>query len=588
MNYIDKKLINVSLGREPADLVIQNGTLVDVILRRTFPGGIAISSERIAAIGDVDYAIGEETTVIDATGCYLVPGLIDPHVHPEVSKMSINRFTEAALALGTTSILCSFDQANVIAGIDCVRFLLDEVKKTPLKVFHSGPSRLPYTTPASTVAQSFKEKEHDQAMSWEESNGMWEYMVESIEWMEAPVLYAADKLIDSGRLAHGHLPFTFGPRLNAAAAAGVRDDHESWFPNELFDKTRVGIYSYLRKASCVDNIKDCIKAVTELGLTSEYICLCTDDVDGTDLTENGYMDHLVRYAIQLGVDPITAIQMCSINCARANRVDHLVGSLAPGRFADILFVKDLTEFKLERVIANGKVVAENGKLLVEIESPKYPEVLFNTMHLNKTISEADVQITVPTTAKEADALVMQVLPNQIRVRMDATLPVKDGVVLADPQRDICFISVTDRHTGKGTTATTFISGYGLQNGAFATSLSPDDDNIICIGTNAADMAFAINRLFEIKGGQIVVADGKVMAELPLPICGIMSDLPIDQMIVKEKELDEALQNLGVIVPKPFFSILFLSITAIPQYAITDQGFVDYSTKDYVEPVQAYR
>lgn len=584
MGYIDRDLLQVSLGKQKADIILSGAKVVNVYSRSVSAANVAIHKNRIAAVGDVEYLRCDTTEIVDVSDKYLVPGLIDPHIHPEVSKLSLLRFAEAALSKGTTSIFCAFDQVGVVAGVDGIRFCLDEMGKTALKVFHSGPSRLPYTTPSSTVGFSFHDKEHERVAQWAESNGMWETMVESIENLEEPVLSSADFLHRQGRLLHGHLPFTFGPQLQAAAAAGIRDDHESWSPQEVIQKVGMGIYALLRKASCVDNIRDCLKAVTELDLPSRYVALCTDDVDASDLVEHGYMDFLVRYAISLGVDPVTAIQMCTINAAESARVDHLVGSLTPGRFADVLVVGDLTQFAVEKVFASGQLVVDDGKLLVSYGHSDYPESFSGTMKLDRPVVTEDIFLAAPVLSGSTRALVMQLLPSQVRVRREADLPVEEGMIQPDPSQDVCYISVTDRYSGEGKTSSGFIGGFGLQRGAFATSLSPDDDNVICIGASVADMTVAINRLFELDGGQIVVCDGKVTAELPLPICGIMADLPINEMAAKEKELEQVLASQGVSIPKPFFSQIFLSITAIPEFAITDAGFVSYKTKDYINPI----
>lgn len=582
--YIDKALIEVALGVKKADKIIKGAQLVNVFSRTIAPSDVAICDKRIAAVGDVDYTQGDNTEIIDAKDSFLVPGLIDPHIHPEVSKLTITKFAEAALAKGTTSIFCSFDQIGVTAGLPGIRFCLDEAKRTALKIFHSSPSRLPYTTPASTVGFDFDQNDHEQVMQWEEANGMWETMIESIENFEEGVLEPANAYQKAGKLLHGHLPFTFGPQLNAAASIGIRDDHESWFAHEVIQKTDKGIYSFLRKASCVDNIKDCIKAITEQGLPSRYIALCADDIDASELIDNGYMDHLLRYAIQLGVDPVTAIQMCSINAAQAGRVDHWVGSITPGRYADILIVKDLTEFTIEKVYANGELMAENRQNIKTYHTPEYPAYFYNTMALNNPITPEDIHIKAPTKANSAEVIVMQLLPNQIRIKRNAILNVENGIVQPDPNQDVCYISVTDRYTGDGKTASAFIGGFSLKEGAFATSLSPDDDNIICIGANVEDMVIAINRLFALGGGQIVVCNGAIKAELPLPICGIMSEISAEEMKNQEEKLKKATSQQGVSMSNPFFSQIFLSITAIPEYAITDQGLVSYETKDYNNPI----
>jgi adenine deaminase len=586
---LEPHLIRVALGQQPADLVIENGNLLNVATREILPGGVAIAGKRIAAIGDVGYCLGPSTERIDAGGKILTPGLIDSHVHPEVSKLTINRFAEAAIARGTTSIMCSLDQVGVVAGVEGMRFVLDAAKRTPLKVFHCGPSRLPYTTPASTVRYSFGPREHRQAMTWPESVGMWEYMIESIERMEEPVLEIAGELLDSRRLPHGHLPFTNGPRLQAAAAAGARSCHENWLAEEVVAKLRQGLYAFLRKASYVDNFVACLKAVTEMPqMSTRRIALCSDDTDCTDLVELGYVDHFVRHAVELGVDPITAIQMCTINPAEAYRVDDQVGILAPGRIADVVLVKDLTGYQIDTVIADGQIVVRNGALVAPFEGVAYPEPFQHTMHRSRRITEADIYQSAPAGATQARALVMYVEPWQIRTRREVVLPVRDGNVLPDAEQHALYVSVTDRHSGEMKTASAFIGGFGLKRGAMATSLSPDDDNVICVGASVPDMVVAINHLFDIGGGQVVACDGAVTHELALPVAGIMADIPVVEMAEKERELHEAVVSLGATLQRrPFFTLLFLSITAIPEYSLTDQGFVEYATRSYISPLQSW-
>lgn len=589
MKTIDRDVVRVAAGKRPADLVIRGGQLVDVALHRVVRADVAISGRQVAAVGDVSYTVGAGTQIVDASDYYLVPGLIDPHIHPEVSKLTINRFAEAAIAHGTTAIMCSLDQVGVVAGVAGMRYVLDAAARTPLKVFHCGPSRLPYTTPASTVGHRFGPAEHRQVMSWPESVGMWEYMVESIERMEEPVLEIAGELLDSGRLPHGHLPFTDGPRLQAAAAAGSRSCHENWFAGEVVAKLRLGQYVFLRKASYVDNFVDCLKAVTESPqMETARIALCSDDTDCTDLVELGYGDHFVRHAVELGVDPITAIQMCSINAATAYRVEDQVGIIAPGRSADVVLVRDLTRFQVDTVVADGKVVVRDGALLAPFERAEYPAIFQHTMHRSRTINEGDIYQTVPTDATRAHVCVMHILPSQIRVGREAVLPVSGGQVLPDPEQDAIYVSVTDRHSGGVKTASAFIGGFGLKQGAMATSLSPDDDNVICVGASVPDMVVAINHLFDIGGGQVVACDGHVTHELALPVAGIMADIPVAEMAAKERELDEAVRALGAdLQRRPFFTLLFLSITAIPEYSLTDQGFVAYASRSYLNPVQSW-
>lgn len=587
MKYLDKTLIKTALGQDFADSVVKGGKLVNVFTEKIYPADVAIKAGRVVAVGDVDYCIGEKTEIIDATGKYLTPGLIDSHLHAEVPKVTMTRLANAIVARGTTSIMTPLDQTGVVAGLEAMRWVLDEAKKTPLKVFHSGASRLPYTTPASTIGHTYGPKEHAVAQRWEEAVGIWEYMTDSIIDFDEPVLEVAEMAIQNKLTLHGHAPLTVGKALSAHAACGMRDDHESYTAEELAEKLQYGVYALIRRGTHSDNVPNCVQAITELGLPSRRMGLCTDDLDCSDIAELGLIDYLVRYVIRLGVDPITAIQMGSLNTAEAYRVDHLVGSIAPGRIADILLVSDLPNFVVDTVIADGKVVAHNGKMVNPVVSPEYPANFKNTMHLEKPVLTKDLYIQVDPKATKADVLAIHMEPDEglLSQGREVTLKVVDGKVMPDADQNVNFITVTDRHSGKGLTGKGFISGFNLKRGAIATSTSPDDDNIICVGASVDDMACAINHLVETGGGQVAVLDGKVLAEIQLPILGLMADISVEEMAAMEHKLNEAAYQLGTVLKRPFFFIIFLSITAIPDYAMTDRGLVAHATRTVIDPVR---
>jgi len=587
MKYINKRLIRVGLGQEPADTVIKGGNLVNVFTSQIYPADVAIADGRIAAVGDVEYSIGDQTEIIDASGKFLTPGLVEAHLHAEVPKVTMTRLANAIVERGTTSLMTPIDQVGVVNGLDGIRWVLDEAKETPLKIFHSGASRLPYTTPASTIATTYGPKEHAIAQKWEEAVGIWEYMNDSILDFDEPVFEAAEMAIQNKLTLHGHAPVTMGKNLSAHVAAGMRDDHESYLPAELAEKLANGVYGIIRRGTHSDNVPLCVKVVTEMRLPTRHLCLCTDDLDCSDITELGLIDYLVRYVIQQGIDPVTAIQMGTINTAECYRVDHLVGSVAPGRVADILLVSDLPNFVVDAVIANGKLVARNGKMIEPLPSPKYPDSFYNTMHLEKTKTADDLYITVDKNITKVDVLAVHLEPEEglLSQGRETTLKVVDGKVMPDAEQGINYITVTDRHSGKGITGKGFISGFGLKRGAIATTTSPDDDNIICVGASVEDMAVAINYLVEIGGGQVAVLDGKVLADIPLPICGLMADVSVEEMAQMEKKLNAAGHSLGSGLKRPFFFIIFLSITAIPEYAMTDRGLVAHATRTVIDPIQ---
>jgi adenine deaminase len=588
MKYIDRRLIQVSFGQQPADAVIRGGSLINVYTAQIYPADVAVANGRIAAVGDVGYTIGERTEIIDARGAFLAPGLIDAHLHAEVPKITLTRLANAVVARGTTSIMTPLDQVGVVNGIDGIRWVLDEARNTPLKIFHSGASRLPYTTPASTIAYRFGPAEHAIAQQWEEAVGIWEYMSDSIVDFDEPVLEVADMAIRNRLTLHGHAPVTMGRTLSAHVAAGMHDDHESYTAEELAEKLRNGVYGLIRRGSHSDNVPPLVRAITEMKLPTRHLCLCTDDLDCSDISELGLLDHLVRYVIRLGVDPLTAIQMGSLNTAEAYRVDHLVGSITPGRIADILLVDDLPNLGIRSVVANGKLVARDRRMIAPVPSPRYPDSFSNTMHLDQPIQPADLYTTIgDPAARQAKVLAIHLEPEEglLSQGREVALKVEGGRVMPDTDQDVIYISVTDRHSGQGLTGKGFISGFGLKRGAIATSTSPDDNNIITIGASVEDMAVAINHLVKIGGGQVAVANGAVLADIPLPVCGLMADVSAEDMAQQEKRLNQAAYSLGTKLKKPFFFIIFLSITAIPEYAMTDRGLVAHATRTVIDPIR---
>jgi adenine deaminase len=508
-------------------------------------------------------------------------------LHAEVPKVTLTRLANAIVARGTTSLMTPLDQVGVVNGLDGIRWVLDEAKKTPLKIFHSGASRLPYTTPASTVATTYGPKEHAVAQKWEEAVGIWEYMNDSILDFDEPVFEVAEMAIQNKLTLHGHAPVTMGKNLAAHAAAGMRDDHESYSPEELWEKLAAGVYGIIRRGTHSDNVPNCVRVVTEMRLPTRRLCLCTDDLDCSDIHELGLIDHMVRYVIREGIDPLAAIQMATINTAECYRVDHLVGSIAPGRIADILLVGDLPNLTVDAVIADGRLVARNGQMLAPVASPQYPAHFYQTMHLDKPKQADDLYITVDPQAKRVDVLAIHLEPEEglLSQGRQVTLRVESGRVLPDAEQGVNYITVTDRHSGQGLTGKGFISGFGLKRGAIATSTSPDDNNIICVGASVDDMAVAINHLVKIGGGQAAVLDGHVLADIPLPVCGLMADVSVEEMAAMEKNLNEAGYRLGTILKRPFFFIIFLSITAIPEYAMTDRGLVAHATRTVIDPIQ---
>jgi adenine deaminase len=502
--------------------------------------------------------------------------------------MSITSFAKAVVPLGTTSIISGLDQILVVAGLEGAREFLDEAKAGPLKVFWGAPCKTPYTLPRSNVGHYFGPRDHEATHHWPECVGIWETVREFIQELDDDVLAALDIARRNRLPVLGCAPMARGANLNSYLAAGVRLDHESYTADEMLEKLRSGMFVVIRESSISHFLTENLRIVTEMGIrATRRISFCTDDVVAADILKRGHLDNMVRMAIGMGIAPLTAIQMATINSAEAYRIDHLVGCIAPGRLADILVVDDLRNFRVERVITNGRPVAEGGRLTEKLPAPARSERLTRTFNV-APISADEIRVSAPTDTPQVRVLAMAVTPDQIfvRKRFDVSLPVRGGRVLADSAQDVQYVTVVERYGRTGNRPTAFVSGFGLRSGALASSTAPDDNNIVCVGADPEDMAVAINHIIANNGGQVVVEKREVVSFLPLPIGGIVADMEPAEMARRESELDSAARALGCRLPWPFMYMFVLQITAIPDYAMTDLGPIDCVNLEVFDPVAA--
>ena len=579
-----KEMIRAGRGIIPADIAIRGGLLVNVMTSEIYPADVAIYKDMITAVGNIEHYMGSETKVIDATGKYLVPGLIDGHIHSECSKLSITSFAKAVVPCGTTSIISGLDEYISVSGLDGLKEVLAEVKKSPLKVFWGAPFKTPYTIPDSTVAFNFKKEVHAQVQQWPECFGVWETVREFLQEEDEDTLGAIEQAFKNRLPVFGCAPMARGEELNGYLCGGVRLDHESYDHEEVVEKIRKGMHMLIRESSVTHFLAENIRAVTEVNpMMARRVSFCTDDVTATDVLEKGHLDHVVRLAIAAGVDPMTAIQMGTINSAEAYRIDHLVGSISPGRIADILLVDSPEEFHVEAVIANGRPAARDGRLAFELKAPERSSVLKSVLKCKKT-TKADFSYKTSIQNGTADVLAMDVQGPFVRKRRDVVLKVENGIVLPDPEQDVALVSVLERFGRNGNRSLAFCSGWNLKKGAMASSAAPDDNNLIVMGVSAEDMSLAVNYLIEQGGGQVVAADGKILEFLPLPVGGIASDEEPETIAAQEKRLNKAAQELGSTLSEPLMYMFFLPITAIPDYAITDVGPVDYTNLTIFDPI----
>lgn len=579
-----KERIRAGSAKIPAEKVIRGGMLVNVMSSEIYPADIAVYKDMIAAVGDVEPYIGPDTEIIDATGKYLVPGLIDGHIHSECSKLSITSYAKAVVPHGTTSMISGLDEYISVSNLEGLQEIFVEIKQSPLKVFWGAPYKTPYTVPQSTVSFNFNKDVHEMVQKWPECYGVWETVTEFVQEEDEDTLGAIAEAYKNNLPVFGCAPMARGTKLNGYLCSGVRLDHESYDHEEVVEKMRKGMHMLIRESCVTHFLAENIRAVTEVNPAfARRVSFCTDDVTATDILSKGHLDHVVRLAIQAGVDPMTAIQMATINSAEAYRIDHLVGSICPGRIADILFVDNLEEFTVAKVMTNGQMVAENHHISYELKAPARSPIFKGQLKCKMTTKE-DFEYKVPIQNGKAKVLSMDVKGPFVRKRRDVELKVVNGVIQPDTEQDAIMVSVLERFGKNGNKSLAFCSGWKLKNGAMASTCAPDDNNLVVMGSSAEDMSIAVNHLIEQGGGQVVVENGKVIEFLPLPVGGIVSDEEPEVIAELEKKIDEAARRIGSDLPNPMMYMFFLPITAIPDYALTDVGPVDYCALTTYDPV----
>lgn len=582
---MNQHLFQVAKGRKAADLVIVNGQIVNVFTGEIYPGGVAVAGDRIAAVGDVDYTIGEQTRVIDAGGQYLIPGFIDGHIHTESTTLSPARFAEVALAHGTTSIFTDLHEIGVVGGMPAMEAAYAECKQTDLKFYWVMPSHIPFAPGLETSGGSIDASVIEKALASDDIVGLSEVVSVYVDLELPDLLKSLDATAKAGKVISGHGPDIHGKILNAFAALPVLNDHEALSAEDILMRARSGIYAHIRHNLIVPTLPELIKPLTEKKIDSRLLCLVTDDTSAVVLANEGHIDHLVRLTMQMGVDFVTAIQMATLNNACSFRKDLEIGALAPGRYADINIVSGPEDFKVLQTVAGGKLVAANGRLIDPRPLPEHAPVLLNTFHLKTPVTPADLLLPARPGTSEARVHAMFTLPwVPITSGKEVTLPVKDGYVGCDPAADVLHIAVIERHHATGNIGRAFMGGFGLKSGAMASSAGHDHHNIVVMGANPQDMALAANRVAELQGGIVLVNEGKIVNEIALPVVGLLSDLDAWTMASKRQELIGQCQALGCAVVDPFMFLSFVTLAAIPEFAVTDRGYVDVAKQAVMDPV----
>jgi adenine deaminase len=581
-------LVDVATGRKPADLVVRNGRWVNVHSGEVIPNtDIAIVAGRFAYCGpDASHCIGDVTDVVDAAGRYLVPGLCDGHMHVESGMVTVTEFCRAVIPHGTTSMFIDPHEIANVLGLPGVRLMHDEAVAMPINVHVQMPSCVPSAPGLENPGATLDENDVAEAMTWENIIGLGEVMnFPGVAANDRKMVAEIAATVKAGKTVGGHYASPdLGKMFHGYVAGGPEDDHEGTRAEDAFARVRQGMKAMLRLGSAWYDVASQIKAVTEQGIDPRNFILCTDDSHSGTLVQEGHMDRVVRHAIAQGLKPITAIQMATLNTAQHFRLEREIGSIAPGRLADFLIVSDLPSLVIDDVFARGVLLAKGGELVVEVPPYAYPESVKHSVRLGKVLAATDFDIVAPAGANTVRARVIGVIENQAPTRaLEADLPVVDGLVGMDIERDVCQIALVERHRGTGKVTNGFVSGFGYgQDCAVATSVAHDSHHIIVVGTNKDDMALAVKRLGEVGGGAVLISKGKELALVEMPIAGLMSDERAEVVAQKAAKLTEAMCQMGCNLNNAYMQHSLMALVVIPELRISDVGLVDVTRFEKVE------
>ncbi|EEE36324.1 adenine deaminase [Rhodobacteraceae bacterium KLH11] len=580
------RLIAVAAGREAADMVIRGGIWVNVHSRETLPDhDIAIAAGRVAFVGpDATHCLGPETQIVEAQGRYMIPGLCDAHMHIESGMLTPAEFARAVIPHGTTSMFTDPHEIANVLGLEGVRLMHDEALMQPVNIFTQMPSCAPSAPGLETTGYEITAEDVAEAMSWPGIIGLGEMMnFPGVINGDPKMLAEIAATQRAGKTVGGHYASPdLGSDFAAYVAGGPADDHEGTCEADAIARVRQGMRSMMRLGSAWYDVESQITAVTEKGLDPRNFVLCTDDCHSGTLVNDGHMNRVVRHAIACSCPPLIALQMATLNTATHFGLEREIGSITPGRRADVILSSDLTELPIETVIARGQIVAENGSISVDCPHLDWPAKARNTVHLGHRLTATDFEIAAPDGANRVRANVIGVVENQAPTQaLKTELPIIEGLV--EGEGDVCQIALVERHRATGGVTNAFVSGFGYRGRmAMASTVAHDSHHMIVVGTDREQMALAANRLADVGGGITIFRDSEELALIELPIAGLMSDSPATEVAAKAQRMVEAMQACGCQLNNAYMQHSLLALVVIPELRISDLGLVDVRTFEKID------
>ncbi len=566
MNRNLKDIIAVARGLRKADLVLKGGRIVNVFSGEIYRADVAIHQDTIAGLGEYK---GEKA--IDVSSNFVLPGLIDSHVHLESSLLMPAEFAKAAVPHGTTAVVADPHEIANVLGQKGLTYILKATEGLPLDFYFMLPSCVP-ATPLETSGARLSAEDLLPFLKHERVIGLAEMMnYPGVLSSDTKVLQKLRRFKDN--VIDGHAPGLSGKDLSAYIGAGITSDHECTSADEAREKVRLGMTIFIREGSASKDMEALLPAVTPAN--SRFFCLSTDDFQPGDL-KNGSINQLIKKAINIGVDPITALQMATINPARHFGLKRK-GAVLPGYAADVVVIDSFKNFAVEMVFKQGALVARGGTCVIPCKS-RHHELTRRTVKI-RPITKQDLRIR----AKTGQARVIELIPDRIETR-HTILPVstQSGFISSDTERDILKLMVLERHKSTGNMGLGLVKGFGIRSGAIASTVAHDSHNLIAVGVSDDDLLAAVSEIKKIQGGLVVVNNKKVLAEIPLPVAGLLSDKPLDYVVRNLAKIEKAVKGLGVKIKHPFGTLSFLALPVIPELKLTDKGLVDVNQFKFVD------
>jgi adenine deaminase len=565
-----KTLIQAALGRERLDLKLANVQLVNVYTGRIESASLGIKAGRIVTL---DAQALEAETTFDAQDMYALPGFIDTHIHVDSTLIVPENLAELVVPSGTLTLLADPMEIANVAGFEGMQALLHSIANLPYRILIEVSSRVPTAPGLETTGGELGLADVKKVLARETCISLGELDPSKVLGLRDEYLAKVEAAHALNKIANGHAAGLAGRELTAYVCGGLSDDHEAVDYDEAVARLRLGMPVLVRDGSTERNLEPIISGVVRDGLDTRHLMFCTDDKHPDDIRDEGHIDYLVNQAIALGLPAVQAIQMATLNAAAHFRVDHLLGSLSPGRSADVILAPSLDKIVPSHVFYQGQLVAQAGQLVVEPPEPTYPDWIRQTVTALRGKTGTD--FVVKTGRPVADVRVIELYPDQIINEIgQARLPVVDGVVLPDVAQDVLKLAVVERHGKNGNIGIAFVRGFGLKRGALASSVAHDHHNIIVAGTEDTDMAACVRAIEKMQGGLAVADGGVVLGRLPLPIGGLLSEAPVHDVIAQLEHITAIAHDLGCTLPAPFMTISFISLPTVPELGLTDMGLVN--------------